>query len=64
MIFIEYENNGYCFMYHTQENIIFHSIYSIFDEGLFSKCTNSHAKEHKLYNELLKKKSRDRVISA
>ena len=42
-------------MHHTQENIIFHSIYSIFDEGLFSKYTNFHAKEHKLYDELLNK---------
>ena len=44
-------------MHHTQENIIFHSIHSIFDEELFSKCTNFHAKEHKLYDELLNKTS-------
>ena len=40
---------------HTQENIIFHSIDAIFDEGLFSKYTNSYTKEYKLYNEVLNK---------
>jgi len=55
MIFIGYENNGYCFICHTQENIIFHSTYAIFDEGLFSKYTDSHAKECKLYDKLLDK---------
>jgi len=44
-------------MHHTQENIIFNSIHSIFDEGLFSKYTNFHVKEHKLYDELLNKTS-------
>jgi len=57
MIFIGYKNNKYCFIYYTQENTIFHSTYAIFDEGLFLECTNSHAKEHKLYNELLDKTS-------
>ena len=55
MIFIGYENNGYCFMHHMQENIIFCSTHAIFDEGLFPKCTNSHVKEHKLYDKLLDK---------
>jgi len=53
MIFIRYEDNGYCFMHHTQGNIIFHFIHAIFDERLFSKYTNSYAKECKLYDELL-----------
>jgi len=44
-------------MWHTQENIIFHSIHVIFDKELFSKCTNSYIKEYKLYNELLDKTS-------
>jgi len=57
IIFIEYKNNGYCFMYHIQENIIFCSTHAIFDEGFFPKCTNSHTKEHKLYNKLLDKTS-------
>ena len=35
MIFIRYENNGYCFMHYIQENIIFHFTYAIFDERLF-----------------------------
>ena len=40
IIFIAYEDNGYYFMWHTQGNIIFHSIHVIFDKKLFSKCTN------------------------
>ena len=54
MIFIGYENNKYCFIYYTQENTIF---YSIFDKRLFSRYTNSYTKEYKLYNELLDKTS-------
>jgi len=42
-------------MYYTQENIILHSIHAIFDKGIFSKCTDSHAKKYKLYNKLLNK---------
>jgi len=42
-------------MWHTQGNTIFHSTHTIFDKGLFPKCTNFHAKEHKLYDELLDK---------
>jgi len=57
MIFIRYEDNGYHFIHHTQENTIFYSTHAIFDEGLFPKYTNSHAKEHKLYNKLLDKTS-------
>ena len=57
IIFIGYENNKYCFMCYTQGNTISHSIHAIFDERLFSKCTNSYAKQHKLYNELLDKTS-------
>ena len=64
MIFIRYEDNGYCFMHHTQGNIIFCSIHAIFDEGLFPKCTNSHAKEHKLYNVLLNKTSLETELLA
>jgi len=55
MIFIGYKNNGYHFMHHTQENIIFHFTYAIFDKELFPKCTDSHMKEYKLYNKLLNK---------
>ena len=42
-------------MHHIQENTIFYSTHAIFDEGLFPKCTNSHAKECKLYDELFDK---------
>jgi len=55
MIFIGYEDNGYCFIYHIQGNIIFHSIYTVFNKELFSKCTKPHAKEYKLYDKLLNK---------
>ena len=55
MIFIRYEDNGYCFICYIQGNIIFHSTYTIFDEKLFSKYTNSHVKEHKLYSKLSEK---------
>ena len=57
MIFIRYEDNGYHFICHTQGNSIFCSTYTIFDEGLFPKYTNSHVKECKLYNKLLDKTS-------
>ena len=55
IIFIRYKSNSYCFIYHTQRNIILCSIYTIFDERLFPKYTNFYAKEHKLYNKLLDK---------
>ena len=64
MIFIGYENNEYYFMWHTQENIIFHSTYAIFDERLSSKCTNAHAKEYKLYNKLSDKISLETELLA
>jgi len=57
MIFIGYKNNGYYFMHHTQENIIFYFTYAIFDKELFPKCTNSYMKEYKLYDKLLNKLS-------
>ena len=57
MIFIGYENNGYRFMCHTQENIIFYSTQVIFDEEHFPKCLNSHSREKRPH-------SRDRVVSA
>ena len=63
MIFIEYEDNGYCFIYHIQGNIIFHSIYTVFNKKLFSKCTNPHAKEYKLYDKLLNKISPETELS-
>jgi len=63
MIFIGYEDNEYHFMYHTQENIIFCSTHAIFDERLFSKYTNFHIKEHKLYNKLLDKISPETELS-
>jgi len=64
IIFIGYEDNGYCFIHHIQGNIIFHSTPAIFDEGLFPKCTNSHTKEYKLYNKLLDKISLETELLA
>ena len=55
IIFIRYEDNKYCFICHIQENIILHSTHAIFDERLFLKFTDFHAKECKLYNKLLDK---------
>ena len=55
MIFIGYKDNIYCFICHIQGNIIFHSTHAIFNERLFSKYTDFHAKECKLYNKLLDK---------
>jgi len=55
IIFIGYKDNRYCFICHIQGNIIFHSTHAIFDERLFPKYTDSHAKEYKLYNKLLDK---------
>jgi len=64
MIFIGYKDNGYHSMHYTQGNIIFCFIHAIFDERLFPKCTNSHTKEHKLYDKLLKKTSPETELLA
>jgi len=40
-----YEDNGYRFICHTQENIIFYSTQVIFDKGHFSRCPSSHSRE-------------------
>ena len=64
MIFIKYENNGYCFICHIQGNIIFYFIHTIFDKKLFAKYTDSHVKECKLYNKLLDKISLEIVSLA
>ena len=53
--FIGYEDNSYYSIHYIQENIILHSIHAIFDEKFFSKYTDSHVKECKLYNKLLNK---------
>ena len=45
MIFIGYEDNGYKFIRHTQENVIFCSIQAIFDEEHFSRCPSSYSRE-------------------
>ena len=63
IIFFRYKDNGYCFIYHTQENIILCSIHAIFDEKLFSQCTNFHVKEYKLYDKLLDKISLEIELS-
>ena len=63
IIFIGYKNNSYCFICYTQGNIIFHSIYAIFDEELSPKYTDSHTKKHKLYNKLLDKLSLEIELS-
>jgi len=55
IIFIRYDNNSYCFIYYTQENLIFYSIHAIFDQEFFSKCTDSHIEKCKLYDRLLNK---------
>ena len=64
MIFIRYKDNGYCFICYTQGNIIFCSTYTIFDKKLFPKYTDSHIKEHKLYDKLLDKISSEIELSA
>jgi len=45
MIFIGYEDNGYRFIHHTQENVIFCSTQAIFDEGHFPRCPSSYPRE-------------------
>jgi len=62
MIFIGLENNRYFYICYTQENIIFYSIHTIFYEEIFSKCTDSYAKKHNLYNKLLKKISLEKEL--
>jgi len=48
MIFIGYEDNGYRFICHTQENVIFCSTQAIFDERHFPRCPPSHPREQTL----------------
>ena len=64
MIFIEYEDNSYCFIYHMQGNVILHSTHAIFDKKFFSKYNNSCVKECKLYNKLLDKISLETNITS
>jgi len=45
MIFIGYEDNGYRFICHTQENVIFCSTQAIFDEEHFPRYPSSHPRE-------------------
>jgi len=45
MIFIGYKDNGYRFICHTQENVIFCSTQAIFDEEHFPRCPSSHPRE-------------------
>jgi len=45
MIFIGYEDNGYKFIHHTQENAIFRSTQAIFNEGHFPRCPSSHSRK-------------------
>jgi len=45
IISIGYENNGYRFICHIQENVIFYSTQAIFDERHFSRCPLSHPRE-------------------
>ena len=54
MIFIEYKDNSYCFIYYVQENVIFYFTYAIFNKKFFSRYTNSCEKECKLYKLLNK----------
>ena len=63
MIFIGYKDNSYYFICHIQENIIFHSKHTIFNKKFFSKYTDSHVKEYKLYNKLLDKISLEIELS-
>jgi len=39
------QDNGYRFICHTQENVIFHSTQAIFDERHFPRCPLSHPRE-------------------
>ena len=52
MIFIGYEDNGYRFIRHTQNNIIFCSIQAIFDKRNFPKCPSSYPRERRPPSEL------------
>ena len=53
IIFIGHENNDYCFIYYIQENIIFYSIYVIFDKELFFKYTDSLLKDIRYSSHLI-----------
>ena len=64
MIFIRYKDNGYCFIYYIQRNVIFCSTHTIFNKEFFSKYADSYAKKHKLYNKLLDKISLETELSA
>ena len=53
IIFIGYEDNGYRFICHTQENVIFCSIQVIFDEGHFPRCLFSYPKKRRSFSRLI-----------
>jgi len=50
-------------MCHIQENIIFHFTHAIFNKKFFSKYTDFHMKEHKIYDKLLDKTSLETKLS-
>jgi len=53
IIFIGHENNDCCFIYDIQENIIFYSIYVIFDKELYLKYTDSLLKDIRYSSHLI-----------
>ena len=63
IIFVKYENNGYYFIYHIQENVILCFTHAIFNEKFFSKYTDSCLKKCKLYDQLLNKISLETKLS-
>ena len=50
-------------MCYIQENIILYSIHAIFDREIFSKCTDSHAKEYNLYDKFIRQMSIETELS-
>ena len=62
IIFIRYNDNGYCFIYHIQGNIIFHLTDAIFNKEFFPRCADSHVKECKLYDKLDKINSKTEFL--
>ena len=49
---------------YIQVNIIFHSIYTIFNKKFFPKYTDFYTKKYKLYNKLLDKISSEAKLLA
>jgi len=53
MIFVGYKDNSYRFICYTQGNVIFCSIYVIFEKEYFPRCLSSYPRERRPLSRLI-----------